>query len=1256
MKLLVDLIACQTPSRMRGIGRYTLELTRALASLRGNNELICMADPLLVQPYEELRQDFIRRLPAGSFLPYFRQPIPENQTYEEKGYRQLASSLICQARQVVSPDIVLTPSVFEGWGFTQFVVPFPEDRRLSYKQAMVLYDFIPFIYHDRYLDANSTLRDWYLKRINSLKHFDLLLAISEATRQDAIRLLNLAPEKVVNISSAAGNQFQKIAITETEKNELMHRLGISRPFVFYLGGNDFRKNMEGAVKIFANLSPELIETYQLVLNDVGDETDFRGKVRSTGLSDQDVVIIKWISDDELLKLYNLCSAFIFPSLYEGFGLPILEAMACGAPVSAANNSSLPEVVGREDMLFDANDPKQAAASLARVLTDTAFRAELSQYGQERVRQFSWKNSALAAWQSMEDLQQKSLHNRLFSSVKAESNRPRIGFVSPLPPQQSGVSDYSAELLPYLADHFDIDLFVEPGLELKLDEGLRCFNMHPWTELLNRRDDYATVVYQFGNSPFHAHMFDLVRKFPGVIVLHDFFLSHVIAHLHAANGAFPQQLDKSHGLKSLVDYCGKGHDIVWDWPVNWQVLRQAKEIIVHSTFHEQLLDKYYYSGWQPRLNIVPHLRTAEPELTPDIRALARADLNIPAESFLFCSFGHMGTTKLNLQTVEAFQKAQQSIQRDCQLIFVGDCLDEVYRNQITRFLREHGITDKVHITGFVKKEEYRRYLQAADAAVQLRQNSRGETSGAVLDCMAFGLPVILNAHSTFNDYMDEEVVKITDPINLPELSQSMLRLEADEAFRREKGVLARNRIKSSHNPESVAEAYAAVIERAIEEDDRVLLKPAIDALASLNFPPGLLEAQANYAAQNQKVRSRPRILIDVTATHGHDHRTGIQRVVKRIVQELMMMPCPSPQIEPVYIADGKLKRASRFIEKILDLPSDSLGEEQQITIRPGDSLVMLDSTWGIYENFAPTFKEIRLFGGKIVTVIYDLIPINYPHFFSEDMSGIFSRWLTSACMESDTLLCISQAVAEEVSSYRFRNKIGLDHQLDITSFQLGADIPAVSNEFSVREEVTLLTQKINSALFLVVGTLEPRKGHAFTLDAFELMWSRGDQTVLVFAGKVDENKAGNIREVETRIRTHPMLNKLFFLIENPSDAELEILYSKATALIAASTAEGFGLPIVEAALHGVPALASDIPVFHEVGGDGALYFSLESPDNLAETVDRIASLSKEERLAMAKKINVLTWKESAEMFMGVINSSELIKNNMDSHLAPTIEIQ
>ena len=1233
MRLLVDLIACQTPSRLRGIGRYALELTRALANLRGVNELVCMADPLLAQPYEELRQDFIRRLPAGGFLPCFHQPIPENNPNNESEYRQLASSLICQARQAVSPDLVLTPSVFEGGDTRHIVVPIPEGKRSSYKQAAILYDLIPFIFRERYLDHNPTISNWYLERFNSLKNFDLLLAISEATRQDAIRLLNLAPEKVVNISSAVGAQFQKIVISETEKIDLMQRLGISRPFVFYLGGNDIRKNMEGAVKIFAGLPRELIQTHQLVLNDVGNETVFREKIRSEGLSDKDVVIIKRISDDDLLKLYNLCNVFIFPSLYEGFGLPILEAMACGAPVLAANNSSLPEVVGREDLLFDANDPQQAASILARVLTNTALREDLSHYGQERAKEFSWDKTAHLAWQSMEGLQRGTVQNRVFPSTQIKTNRPRIAFLSPLPPQQSGIADYSAELLPYLAKYYDIDLFVEPELKLNVGARLQTFHAYPWTELLKRRDDYATVVYQFGNSPFHSHMFNLEIKFPGVVVLHDFFLSHLIRHIHRTDGDFSQELDKSHGLRSLVDFQSKGSDAIWDWPINWQVLRQAKEVIVHSSYQKQLLDKYYRPGWQPQLNLIPHLRTLGPELTPKMRALVREQLNIPMESFLICSFGHMGATKLNDLTIKAFQVAQQAFKGDCQLVFVGDCLDEKYRNQISSILQEYGLSGKVHVTGFVEQEDYRRYLLAAHAAIQLRQRSRGETSGAVLDCMAHGLPVILNAHGTLNEYSDEDVVKIEDPVNLQELSRAMVRLEADEVYRQEKGANARKSIKTSHNPDSVAEAYAEVIERTISADDRVILKPAATSMVNMNVPDRFVEAQARYAAQNLSLRKRPRILIDVSAINQQDVRSGIQRVVKSIVKELFQIKDPWLQIEPVYLSGGQLRRASRFLEKLLDLPLNSLGYEKSITLNPGETLVMLDSSWDIYDEFKPIFNNIRLLGGKIITVVYDLIPINFPQFTAEPMPTTFSSWLTAACIESDTLLCISATVAEEVVAYRLKENKGLDHQLDVTNFHLGSDIPAISSETSVRQEVASLSKSQKSPLFLTVGTLEPRKGHAFTLDAFEALWAQGDQHVLVFAGK----PGWNMSEVEARIRNHPMLNKLFFFIENPSDAELEILYSAATGLIASSTAEGFGLPIIEAALHQVPTLASDIPVFHEVGGDGAFYFSLESPLHLADAVIRMENLSKEKRIAMAERVNVLTWKESAEMFLEILQN-------------------
>ncbi len=617
----------------------------------------------------------------------------------------------------------------------------------------------------------------------------------------------------------------------------------------------------------------------------------------------------------------------------------------------------------------------------------------------------------------------------------------------------------------------------------------------------------------------------------------------------------------------------------------------------------------------------------------MRELARKQLNIPLDSFLICSFGRMGATKLNEKTVEAFHFAQKTSKRDCRLVFVGDCSETDYINQITSLISEQELSDSVHITGFVDQEEYRRYLMAADAAVQLRQRSRGETSRAVLDCMAYGIPVILNAHGTLGDYRDEDVIKIKDPVDQRELGQAISKLEADEAYRLEKAILARKRIMTTHSPESAAAAYAEVIERAIESDDRILFKPAIGALETMRFPKKLVQAQARYAAENLNMRNHPRLLMNVSQTNREDARTGIQRVVKRIIKELFQMNIPSLQIEPVYISDGELKRASRFLEDLLEFPPESLGNELPLSIRPGDTLVMVDSTWADYDEFAPIFKNVRLLGGKIVTMVYDLIPIDFPQFFPEFLPGVFTKWLTAACAESDELICISGTVAQAVASYRLENKIGLDRQLDISNFYLGADIPAAASEGTVRKEVASLAKSLTPPLFLTVGTLEPRKGHAFTLDAFESLWNQGDKSVLVFAGKF----GWNMSDVEARIRNHPMLNKQFFLIENPSDAELEILYSKATALIAASTAEGFGLPIVEAALHHVPALASDIPVFHEVGGEGSIYFPLDSPNNLAQAVQVMAGLSAKERLTMAQKVETLTWKESAEAFLEILNT-------------------
>jgi glycosyltransferase involved in cell wall biosynthesis len=344
---------------------------------------------------------------------------------------------------------------------------------------------------------------------------------------------------------------------------------------------------------------------------------------------------------------------------------------------------------------------------------------------------------------------------------------------------------------------------------------------------------------------------------------------------------------------------------------------------------------------------------------------------------------------------------------------------------------------------------------------------------------------------------------------------------------------------------------------------------------------------------------------------------------------------SVHVELIRLDKGRLLYAYRFAEMLFDLPQLSLGAEAILDIQPGDILFMLDATWINYGQFSTAFEKVRKSGGKIITMIYDLIPIRFPNSCAQVVKDAFEPWLQSAIKQSDQLVCISQSVADDLVAYISEKDIRIDHTLDVSYIHLGADIRIDADNKNIRPEVHEMSRH-HEPLFLMIGTLEPRKGHAFTLDAFEQLWLQGYNFRLCYAGKI----GWNVEEIENRIRNHFELGKRLFFIEKPSDAEINHLYSATTALVTASKVEGFGLPIVEAALHHVPTIASDLPVFHEVGKTGALYFSLQSPSELANSVIAMSKLSIQERWKMADKVEILTWKESAEWLLKIIGGQQV----------------
>ncbi|MCF6178907.1 MAG: glycosyltransferase family 4 protein, partial [Geopsychrobacter sp.] len=373
-----------------------------------------------------------------------------------------------------------------------------------------MYDLIPYIYKKHYLKDQKVAR-WYFNKLDHLRRADLLLSISESSGREAIEFLGFSNDDVVNISAACDNKFRPLSVNDLDYTYLSQVYGITRPFVMYAGDIDERKNVDGLLRAYARLPSALRETHCIVM--VGRELEkqrdrFMRTAQEAGLRKDEVIFTGYVSDDDLVSLYNLCALFVFPSWHEGFGLPVLEAMACGRAVIAANSSSLPEVVGRKDALFTPRDDTALAEKMAEVLSNPQFRQELERHGLEQAKKFSWDATARRAWHALEALHSRHQARKTLWVSQQPTRRPRLAFVSPLPPERSRIADYSAELLPELARHYDITIIAaQDRVDVPWVQANVSVRDVAWLRAHAHRFD--RVLYHFGNSVSHAHMFDLL---------------------------------------------------------------------------------------------------------------------------------------------------------------------------------------------------------------------------------------------------------------------------------------------------------------------------------------------------------------------------------------------------------------------------------------------------------------------------------------------------------------------------------------------------------------------------------------------------------------------------------------------------------------------------------------------------------------------------------------------------------------------------
>lgn len=1240
MRIVLDLQACQATNRDRGIGLATMSLTSELAKLAGlrGHDLKIILNNGFPDTVSEIRHT-LRNFTSPDQFALFEVPSSIAGRRSEGIWRSRAAECIrAAAIAALKPDIVHMGSLFEGWVDDAVAMLGNEPGRGA--TSVTLHDIIPYRMPEHYL-ADPSFRDWYLRKLDALKKADLLLAVSAFSGQDAADALSIPAERIVNMSSAVDSVFRPQAVKD--EMALRARYGLDRPFVMYTGGADVRKNVEGLIEAYAKLPTALRDSHQLCIVCKISEPErqrFLSLASRHGLPRTALVLTGYAPEPDLVDLYNLATLFVFPSLYEGFGLPVLEAMACGTPAIGSNSTSIPEVIGREDALFDPSDIDSIAGKMAQVLQDEGMRLSLKEHGLARSRLFSWKTCAERALDAFE-----AVHARCRGTANTGGQtRPKLAWVSPLPPDQSGIADYSAELVPQITEHYDVELVSMNGTDDAWLQDHCTLRTPEWFE--QHADDYERVVYNFGNSAFHAHMFDLLGKVPGVVILHDFFLSGICNHIdhHRVAGHFVRELYKSHGYPALLEDQRHGRQAsIWKYPINLDVLDNADGVIVHSKYSTQLARQWYGDALAQDWITIPHLRA----VAQSDRTGARQRLGLAEDDYLVCAFGLLGPTKLNQELLDAWLASPMATDNRCRLVFVGENDGGEYGARLAQAIQGSRCRKHVEITGFAPRSLYLDYLAAADCAVQLRSKSRGETSGTILDCLAHGLPTIINAVGAAAEVPQDVVIKLPARFDLQQLIDAMAVLRTDGQHGRELGQRGIAYIKANHDPEAIGRRFHAAIESLSANGRGGVWRTVMRDLDAIDVPPPSDDADLMAVAQavaTQTLRpSCPRqLLVDISELHRRDAKTGIQRVVKGVLHALLHEPPEGFRIEPVYADESGLYRYARtFTQNLLGLPA--VLADEPIEARKGDRYLGVDLLPHDIPRHASILAAMRNRGVEFHFVVHDLLPVLRPEFFAPGADKDFSVWLQTISRLATRLICVSRAVADELATWLAQHAEPRATPIPIHWYHHGADIPLgtsadrvntkpVAAEEINRDKQALAAMRIRPS-FLMVGTLEPRKGHEQALDALEQLWREGEDVNLVIIGKL----GWMVETLAKRLRSHPESGHRLFWLERASDETLLKCYEAASALLFNSQGEGFGLPLIEAAQKGLRLVARDIPVFREVAGDHAYFLSGETGKDVAEELKRWLKLFAQGDAPASKGMPWQTWTQSAKQLLDALDA-------------------
>jgi glycosyltransferase involved in cell wall biosynthesis len=1197
MRLLIDLQVCQGAARNRGMGRYSLSLAKAMIAEAGEHEVVIVMSTAFPHELARLRREFRGLLPAESIISVSMPPgtaVGGNRPWlRDSAERSLRRQLLA-----LKPDAIHIPSVFSGSN-DDVVAPWPETGD-DVLWAVTLYDLIPLIRADEFLNDRA-FRIWYEARLANLRRADVLLAISEASRTDAIHYLGLPADSVRMIGAAIEPNFSLPEVTADEAQKQLRNLGIKGDFVFYLGGCTAYKNFDGLLKAYAFLPISLRKKYKLVLAGqiaANSARSLRRCQHAAGLKTEEVVVIEKLSDLDLSVLYARCHVFIFPSIYEGFGLPIIEAMSCGAAVICSNTSSMVEVIGDESATFDPTDPKSISIKLQEVLEDESFRQRLIARGKRHAATFQWQNVARQTWATLEVAREKKGRKSLPSTSRLAM---KIAVVASGPAVTKSALTLISELLP---GHDDTEIeWIFPDILTAGGEDENC-TVKSAKRITDLACDLDYVFYWIDRNVDERWIRPLMEKIPGIVVILSFFAGN---HLTASTSSTPEMEEvawQSHGYDAHVNRPRSiDLNLMPLYPCNLWLFENTVAVLSPYRWLEGEAKRWYgdhLPPFQVCLAIYPASDTA-------CRKSQREIWKAGPEQFVFLVW------------------LEDAPSTECGRALV----EEAWRSA---GLHENANTQLEFFYGNASLESGHGWIEGCDALVALSNIQRRGQPRAVIQALEAGKRVISNTEFLLSEDLSAKdfLIPLRSAPSPQELatafSQAMKASAATTVVSRPADffkLLPQDRIE--------------VAKFGISLGSQAKLKPQIEEV----------EAMALALARQLPRRGPRQLLIDVTELAVTDAKSGIQRVVRCILGRFLKSPPAGFRVEPVRCTEQYQWVYARDLSRnLLGIEAEASEVEPVVEAGSGDIFLALDLNYRFDQPFVrEEFDLWRARGVFLTAVVYDLLPMLNPQWFGGEKAEVYSRWLDYV-LEMHAVIAISETVSGEIGEWLNSTRTDVSSRSRETVlgyFHLGADVERTFRAGIVPMEVAPLIPPLPAPSFLMVGTIEPRKGHDQTLGAFEHLWEGGSPARLVIVGE----RGWQVVSLITRIKKHPELGKRLIWLESLSDDELLDAYTRCQVLLAPSFGEGFGHQLIEGARHGLPVIARDIPVFREVAGEHAFYFSANNPAALANELTRWLKMFEEGTAPRSDGMKWFTLEESADnLWTEIVRCRDLAGSRFD----------